>query len=57
MNPFKLTPSLLLVAAAAVLFAIAVYHAEPREPKNVTVRPLPRPLRLHGLDPGGEVHG
>jgi len=36
MNPFKLTTSMILVAVAAVLFAVAAYEAEPRELKNVT---------------------
>lgn len=36
MNPFKLTPSLILVAVAAILFAVAAYEAKPHELKNVT---------------------
>ncbi len=36
MNPIKMTPSLILVAVAAIIFAIAAYEAEPRELKNVS---------------------
>jgi hypothetical protein len=36
MNPIKMTPSLILVAVAAIIFAIAAYEADPRELKNVS---------------------
>jgi uncharacterized membrane protein YjjB (DUF3815 family) len=36
MNPIKVTPSVILVAVAAIIFAIAAYEAEPRELKNVS---------------------
>jgi len=36
MNPFKVTPSVILVAIAAIIFGIAAYEAEPRELSNVT---------------------
>ena len=36
MNPIKMTPSLIIVAIAAIIFAVAAYEADPRELKNVT---------------------
>jgi hypothetical protein len=35
MNPIKMTPSLILVAIAAIIFAVAAYEAKPHNLKDV----------------------
>jgi uncharacterized membrane protein YjjB (DUF3815 family) len=36
MNPIKMTPSLILVVIAAIIFAVAAYEAKPHELKNAS---------------------